>query len=120
VNGSYAVAGAFNRVPNQVSLLTGAATAGNAAYFISPRDMQTPYVQSFNFMVQRDLGWATVLDAGYVGALGRQLPYTQDINAAIPGGGTAGLPYNVAGFAGRPLPSISVERVRIATTTHSR
>jgi len=103
VGGSYGVTGTFNRVPIP-ALLTGATTAANAAYYITPRNIQTPYVQSFNFMVQRDLGWATVLDVSYVGALGRQLPYTQNINAATAGSGTAGIPFNVSSFDGRTAP----------------
>jgi hypothetical protein len=55
-------------------------------------------------MVQRDVGWATVIDASYVGALGRELPYTYDINAAAPGTGVNGIPFNVAAFNGLTAP----------------
>jgi hypothetical protein len=99
VAGTYATAGNF-RVPAS-SLLTGATKASNAAYYMTPRNMQTPYVQSFNFQVQRDLGWATVLDVSYVGSLGRELPYTQDLNAVAAGGGAAGAPFNVSAFGNR-------------------
>lgn len=103
VGGTYTtVAGKF-QVPVS-TLLTGATTAGNSTYYITPRNMQTPYVQSFNFQIQRDLGWATVLDVGYVGALGRELPYTQNINAAVPGRGIAGEPFNVSSFGDRTSP----------------
>ena len=55
-------------------------------------------------MVQRDLGWATVFDASYVGSLGRQLPFTENINAAAPGTDVAGLPFNVASYGDRTAP----------------
>ena len=61
-------------------------------------------MQSFNFMVQRDLGWATMLDASYVGSLGRQLPFTENINAALPGTDVAGLPFNVDSYGNRTAP----------------
>jgi len=54
--------------------------------------------------VQRDLGWATVLDVSYSGALGRQLPFTADINSAAPGTGAAGIPFNVASYGDRTAP----------------
>ena len=34
--------------------------------------------------------------SAYVGNLGRQLPYNQELNAAAPGTGTAGLPLRAA------------------------
>jgi len=104
VNGSYAVAGGFNRVPLLALPPSGSTVASNAAYYYSPRNSQTPYVQSFNFMIQRDLGWATVLDVAYVGALGRQLPYTYNINAARAGGDINGIPFNVAAYGNRTAP----------------
>lgn len=54
---------------------------------------RTPYVQNYNFMVQGDLGNGFLLDMGYVGNGGRQLPYSVAMNAALPGSGLAGLPY---------------------------
>ncbi len=104
VNGTYGIAGTLSQVPVQPALLTGATTASNFAYYITPRNMQTPYVQSFNFMIQRDLGWATVLDASYSGALGRQLPFTNNINAAAPGTGVAGIPFDVTSYGNRTSP----------------
>jgi len=91
-------------VPFPPVALGGATAGSNFAYTVSPRDIQTPYVQSFNFMVQHDLGWATVADISYVGALGRQLPYTQNINSALPGGDIAGIPYNVSAYGNRTAP----------------
>jgi hypothetical protein len=43
--------------------------------------------------VQRDLTHGIVMDIGYVGNLGRQLPYLRNLNAAQPGTGVAGLPF---------------------------
>jgi hypothetical protein len=98
VGGTYQVGGNFGQVPYPGAPLSGATIAPNAAYYFTPRNVQTPYVQSYNFMVQRDLGWATVLDLSYVGSLGRQLPYVYNINAAAPGTGVTGIPFNAPGY----------------------
>jgi hypothetical protein len=103
VAGSYGVAGSFNQVAFP-QVISGAMVAPNATYYIEPRTVQTPYVQSFNVSVQRDIGWAGVLDVSYVGSLGRELPFVQDINAAAPGTGTAGEPYNVAAYGYHTAP----------------
>ncbi len=103
VNGTYGVAGSFNQVPYP-QVLTGPTVAPNATYYIVPRNIQTPYVQSFNVSLQRELGWATVLDVSYVGSLGRELPYVEDLNAAPPGTGVAGMPFNVASYGDRTSP----------------
>ncbi len=68
-------------------------TVYNQAFMQTPRDAQTPYVQSFNFMVQSDLGNGFLMDIGYVGNLGRQLPYNRAVNFAAPGSGASGLPF---------------------------
>ena len=47
-------------------------------------DPKRGYVQSFNVTVQRDL-WGFVVDASYVGSLGKRLPGTINLNAAGPG-----------------------------------
>jgi hypothetical protein len=104
VNGTYGVAGSFQQVPVMALPPSGPTAAANAAYYVTPRNTQTPYVQSFNFQIQRDLGWAAVLDVGYVGALGRQLPFTYDINAAAPGTGVEGMPFNVPAYGNRTAP----------------
>jgi hypothetical protein len=83
---------------------SGPTVAPNATYSIVPRDVQTPYVQTFSMMVQRELGWATVLDVAYVGALGRQLPLVENINAASPGAGVDGMPFNVPAYGNRTSP----------------
>jgi hypothetical protein len=55
--------------------------------------METPYVQSFSLQLQQEFYYGTVLAVGYVGTLGRQLPYNYELNAAAPGTGVAGLPF---------------------------
>jgi hypothetical protein len=49
------------------------------------QEFRTPYVQNFNLNVQRQLSSTTVLQAGYVGSLGRKLPVLRDINQPIGG-----------------------------------
>jgi hypothetical protein len=49
------------------------------------QDFRTPYVQNFNLNIQRQLSSTTVLQAGYVGSLGRKLPVLLDINQPIGG-----------------------------------
>src|SRR5215471_11033849 len=44
------------------------------------QNFRTPYVQNFNLNVQRQLSSSTVLQAGYVGSLGRKLAVLLDIN----------------------------------------
>lgn len=56
------------------------------------RDSQMPYVQTTTLMVQSDLGNGILLDLGYVGNRGRHLPYSRELNAAMPGLGLAGMP----------------------------
>jgi len=78
------------------STLTNGASAGNLPAIASPilqGAVDTPYVQSFNAQVQQEFYWGTVLTVGYVGALDRHLPGVRELNAALPGTGTAGLPF---------------------------
>ena len=88
------VAGGYGVVPfgtlPQAGTSTSAAT--NQVYSYSPTRMRTPYVQSYNVSVQRDLTRGILAEIAYVGNTGRELPYTQNTNAALPGTGTAGLP----------------------------
>lgn len=60
----------------------------------TPRDTQTslfhpnlrnPYTQRFSFGIQRQLGWKMMMDVSYVGALGRKLFVTEDVNPLING-----------------------------------
>ena len=51
--------------------------------------MRTPYVQSYNFNIQRTIVEGTVLQLGYVGSKGTKLFRVRDINQAVAGtGGT--------------------------------
>src|SRR5207245_4955515 len=59
-----------------------------------PKKNPIPFVHSYNLTYQREIGWGMTFDVGYVGNLGRQLPYNQQLNAAAPGTGAAGRPFN--------------------------
>jgi len=65
-------------------------TAANLPYFFNSRNMPTPYVQTYNLMVQGDMGYGFLMDIGYVGNLGRELPYSLG-QVGLPGSGLAGL-----------------------------
>ncbi len=67
------------------------ATAPNQPFMVSPRDVNTPYIESYTGMIQGDLGNGFLLDLGYVGNMGRQLPYTFP-QIGLPGSGTTGQP----------------------------
>jgi hypothetical protein len=53
-------------------------------FAVDPR-MRTPYVQNYNFNVQRTIANGTVLQVGYVGSKGTKLYRVRDINQATPG-----------------------------------
>jgi hypothetical protein len=42
---------------------------------------KVPTVMNFSLSVQRNIGFKTVVDVGYVGSLGRHLPWQRDINS---------------------------------------
>lgn len=95
--GVYTIGGSLNSLP-PVQFVTipdnGLINpAPNQAFFVIPTRNPLPYVQNFNLTYQRQLGNGLTFDVAYVGALGRQLPYNQALNAAIPGTGPAGLPF---------------------------
>lgn len=92
--------GTLGSVPFKVPTLPAGATsavAPNAIYTFNS-SLRTPYIQMFNIDIQQDLGQSMLLDIGYVGNLGRELPYTRDLNAAPPGTGVAGMPYAKLGL----------------------
>jgi len=63
------------------------------SYGITPYDLASPYVQSWNFAVQRALPWKFALDVAYVGNKGVNNQTGTDINASmIPGSGNNGRP----------------------------
>jgi hypothetical protein len=85
-----------------ITLVDGAPVFGTTpqppygAFSVS-QELQLPYAHSFTVNVEREIGSATVVQAGYVGTRGRHLAMSRNINAATPGP-TAGLqsrrPYN--------------------------
>jgi hypothetical protein len=97
----YVVDGSFNSLP--VVPFTPLPANGrinpapNQAFFVIPRHNPLPTVQSYNLTYQRQFGGGLAFDIGYVGNIGRQLPYNQQLNAAAPGTGNAGLPLLVYG-----------------------
>ena len=95
--GTLGTAGNFSTLPNTGAGITvpdtGQVTPGtNQPLVYFPTELKTPYVQSYNFSIQHDFGSGTLFDIAYVGTLGRQLPYTRELNSALPGTGQAGLP----------------------------
>lgn len=62
---------------------------------------EIPTVYNYSFGIQRDVGFQTVVDAAYVGSLGRHLLHRRDINA-LPYGARF-LPQNQDQTTGRPL-----------------
>jgi hypothetical protein len=79
------------------STLTPGMTAPNVPMAVVPLDQETPYVQSFSFEIQQEFMQNMMLRLGYLGTLGRQLPYTQELNASQPAEGLIGLPYFAMG-----------------------
>lgn len=73
-------------------------TAGNPIFGSSPvppygvfsvnQDFATPYTQNYNLNIQRELWRGGIVQAGYVGSLGRKLVLLRNINQAVPGTGT--------------------------------
>jgi hypothetical protein len=68
-----------------------------------PADFRTPYVQSWNFDVQRDLGHNLILDTAYVGNHGVGLTILADANQALPNL----LGQNLSVNARRPIPNFT-------------
>jgi Carboxypeptidase regulatory-like domain/TonB-dependent Receptor Plug Domain/TonB dependent receptor len=68
-----------------------------------PADFRSPYVQSWNFDIQRDLGHNLILDTAYVGNHGVGLTILADANQAFPN-----LPgQNLSVNARRPIPNFT-------------
>jgi len=99
------IAGGFSTVPGTFGILPSATINGtggtnpiaapNSTMYFTPSDIRTPYVQQFDFLIEQDLGrYGLVGTIGYVGNLGRHLPYSLDLNTAAAGAGVAGLPFN--------------------------
>jgi len=64
-------------------------TAANQPFFTGQRDVNTPYIQTYSAMIQGDMGNGFLLDIGYVGNRGRQLPY-EIARTGLPGSGLTG------------------------------
>jgi hypothetical protein len=99
----FATAGTLNQLPSVTSLTTASSSpipAPNSPLVFSPKNMRTPYVQNFDFLIQHDLGrYGLIASVGYSGNLGRELPYSLEANAAAPGTGVTGQPFNNGPFA---------------------
>jgi hypothetical protein len=63
------------------------AAAAFPTLFTADRRFKTPYYQQWNFSVQRDLGWNTLLEIAYVGSKGTHLQVLRDYNQPLPGPG---------------------------------
>src|SRR5260370_27270675 len=69
--------------------------------------MKTSYVQNYDFLIQHDVGkYGLIASIGYVGNVGRQLPYSLETNAAAAGAGVQGEP-----FAGIGRTASTIERL---------
>jgi hypothetical protein len=77
-------------------------TALTEVHYI-PADFRTPYVQSWNFNVQRELGHNLILDTAYVGSHGVGLTILADANQAFPNL----LGQNLSVNARRPIPNFT-------------
>jgi hypothetical protein len=102
----FSTAGTFNQLPPVNTLTTTASAAipaPNSALVFSPQGMKTPYVQNYDFLIQHDVGkYGLIASIGYVGNVGRQLPYSLETNAAAAGAGVLGQPFKPPGSAVRP------------------
>jgi hypothetical protein len=86
------ISGGTVAVPNNVSVLT----LGGS--------FKRPYVQSWNLVLEKDIGWGFTASAGYVATRTVGQAGSFDVNAGRPGLGTAGQPLNVR-FPGRNAPT---------------
>jgi hypothetical protein len=63
------------------------------SFTVTPRDLASPYVQSWNLAVQRALPWKLALDVAYVGNIGINNQSGYNLNASmIPGSANNGRP----------------------------
>ncbi len=92
VEGSADTLPAFSLVPIPQSGVIS--PAPNQGYFTVPRKNPIPMVHSYSFTIQRQLPGQMVLDAAFVGTLGRRIPGQRELNFSLPGQGAAGLTFN--------------------------
>jgi hypothetical protein len=93
--------GTFGTLPTVSTNLTStsAISAPNSTLYYTPRDIRTPYAQQISLLIEHDLGrYGLAGSIGYVGNLGRHLPYSLDVNSALAGAGVNGLPLNTTQF----------------------
>jgi hypothetical protein len=92
---TFPVGGSLSRIPPVVLVPIPASGMINPApdqpFYQIPAYNPMPYVESYNLTVQRQLSGSLSLDAGYVGNVGRHLPYSEQLNYAAPGTGATGL-----------------------------
>ena len=88
------VAPSYNQLAAVPPLSNATGAAPNFPFSLMPTNVPTPYVQNYSIMVQQDLGNGRTVDVSYAGTLGRHLPFIRDLNAAFPGTGINGLPFN--------------------------
>jgi hypothetical protein len=69
----------FQAPPLTFSSINALAPGANVAFLIDP-NIQVPRVQQYNFGIQRELGFKSVLEIRYVGNRSKQLIRTIDIN----------------------------------------
>lgn len=94
--------GSFTPLAPPASFANGM-SAGNIPVVFASRHVPTPYVQSYNFQIQHELPTNLLLQVGYVGTLGRELPFLNDLNVGTLGAGAAGQPF--FGAFGRTAPT---------------
>jgi hypothetical protein len=95
LNGAGLGSGAYS-VPTGISLLpvptltTGVIPLPTTASTTTiPNPFRRGYINSYNLMVQQDMGWL-VFQAGYVGAMAVRPLVNMNANASLPGTGSAG------------------------------
>lgn len=88
-------AAGLTTVPSGFGTANGV-SAGNQPATLIPTHLDTPYVQNYSLQVQREFYYGSMLSVGYVGNVGRNLPFNEELNAALPGTGLLGLPYFTA------------------------
>jgi len=86
------------------SQLINGMPADNIPAALVPPNAKTPYVQNYSLQVQREFYWGTMLSVGYLGSVSRQLPFNEELNAALPGTGPDGMPFNAV--FGRTAPTV--------------
>jgi hypothetical protein len=78
-------------IPAPTPIFNGMSPGSLPVTFIA-RDYDTPRIQTYSTQLQRDFYYGTVLSVGYVGNVGRHVPFFAETNASLPGNGITGLP----------------------------